>query len=116
MNLQTFILEFQLDCIFCKLNTGEIPTTKLYEDDLCYVVRDIQPSAPTHLLMIPKKHISTLSEATESDTNILGHLMIIAKKMAEIEHLAGYKLALNVNKEGGQEVFHIHLHLLGGWK
>lgn len=103
-----------LDCLFCKIIAGEIPSKKVYEDHLALAFHDIHPKANTHILIIPKKHISTHSEMTEDDAPIMGHLMLVAKKIAEENGLLGYKLLMNVNREGGQVVFHVHLHLLSG--
>lgn len=102
-----------MDCIFCKILNNELPSTKVFEDELCVVIKDIYPQAPIHLLVIPKTHISSISEASEEHQNLLGHLVLTAKKVAQEQGLAGYKLLWNVNKEGGQVVFHIHLHILG---
>jgi len=103
-------------CLFCQIIEGEVESTKLYEDDLCIIIQDKFPVAPTHLLVLPKKHIDSISEIEEGDQSLIGHMVMTAKKMAEKEGLKGYKLVWNVNKEGGQVIFHIHLHILGGWK
>ncbi len=100
--------------IFEKIIDGEIPSSPLYEDEKCLVIRDIAPKAPVHLLILPKKHIPTIADAGEEDTELLGHLILVAKKMAAEQDLQGYKLLFNVGSAGGQVVFHIHLHLLGG--
>ena len=101
------------DCIFCKIHNGEFPSDKVYEDDQCIVIKDLYPQAPVHLLVIPKKHIATISELEDEDQSLIGHLVLVAKKIAAEQGLPGYKLLWNVNKEGGQMVFHIHLHILG---
>lgn len=102
------------DCIFCKMVVGEIQTDIVYQDDNVLAFRDISPQAPTHILIIPKKHIKTLNDLEGSD--LAGHLIKIAVKLAEQEGLAddGYRTVFNCNQMGGQEVFHLHLHLLGG--
>jgi len=100
--------------IFEKIRDGEIPSPRLYEDEKCFVIRDIAPKAPVHLLVIPKKHIPTIADAEEEDAELLGHLLLVAKKVASEYGLRGYKLLFNVGSAGGQVVFHIHLHLLGG--
>ena len=103
------------DCLFCKFAKKEIPTTIIYEDDQVLAFNDIRPQAPTHIIIIPKKHIAMISDAPDSDKNLLGHLMLTAKKIAADAGLEkGYRLVMNCNEHGGQTVFHIHLHLLGG--
>lgn len=89
---------------------------KVYEDDLSVGIRDINPQAPVHVLIIPKKHISTLNEITEENKNLIGHLFLVAKEIARKEGIAerGYRTVINCNRESGQSIFHIHLHLLGG--
>lgn len=105
------------DCIFCKIINKEIPTDFLFENERIVAFADIKPSAPVHILIIPKKHISSVEEVGEEDKELLGELFLVAKKIAKEKGLNknGYKLAVNVGKGGGQEVFHLHLHLLGGW-
>ncbi|MBT7192320.1 MAG: histidine triad nucleotide-binding protein [Anaerolineae bacterium] len=106
------------DCIFCKIIAKEIPGDILYEDEQVIAFRDIQPAAPIHILIVPKKHIPSINEATEEDERLLGHLHLVAKKIAQEEGIAerGYRLVINTGKEGGQIIFHIHLHLMGGKK
>lgn len=105
-----------MTCLFCKMVTGEIPVTRVYESPELMVIRDIKPQAPSHLLVIPKKHIATINDAHEEDDLLLGKMILAAKKAAEKEQISedGYRLIFNVNSGGGQEVYHIHLHLLGG--
>ncbi|MFA6301904.1 MAG: histidine triad nucleotide-binding protein [Legionella sp.] len=105
-----------MDCLFCKIATGDIPAKIVYEDDELLAFRDINPQAPTHILIIPRKHFATINECSESDQQLLGALILRAKKIAEAEQLDkfGYRLVFNINSGGGQEVYHIHLHLLGG--
>jgi histidine triad (HIT) family protein len=102
--------------IFSKIIAKEIPATIVYEDDLVLAFRDIAPQAPTHILIIPKKEIPTVNDVTAEDEATLGRLLIAAAKIAKEEGIdeSGYRLMLNVNKDGGQEVFHLHMHLLGG--
>lgn len=100
------------DCVFCKINSKEIPADILYEDDICTIFPDIHPSAKTHLLIIPKKHIPTIADMEEGDEKIVGHLIKQAKEIAARKDLAGYQLLFRVGKDGGQEVFHVHLHLM----
>jgi histidine triad (HIT) family protein len=104
------------DCIFCKIVAGDIPADKVYEDDLVIAFRDLNPQAPTHVLVIPKRHIATLNDMTADDEAIVGRMVQAASKVAAQEGLteAGYRTVMNCNADGGQTVFHIHLHLLGG--
>jgi histidine triad (HIT) family protein len=106
----------ETDCIFCKIATGELPTDKVYEDDQALAIRDLHPQAPTHLLIIPKEHLESLNDASQSDEKILGHLMRLAPKIANQLGIAesGYRAVVNTGVEGGQSVFHLHVHLLGG--
>jgi len=105
-------------CLFCKIAAGEIPCTKVYEDELFIAFRDIQPKAKSHILLIPKKHIPTLNDLAEEDTELAGKWLQTAKKIAELEGLKenGYRTIINCNQDAGQEVFHIHIHILGGEK
>ena len=99
-------------CVFCKIAKKEAPAEIAYEDDQFVVFPDIRPKAPLHLLLIPKKHIPTLQEAQESDTELMGRLLLTAQKVGRLKHLKGYKLQMSVGREGGQEIDHLHLHLL----
>ena len=105
-----------MSCLFCKMVEGEIPTNKVYEDDELLAFRDINPQAPTHILIIPKKHIATLNDTSADDQLLLGKIMLKARELATEEGLEndGYRVVLNCNSHGGQSVYHIHLHLLGG--
>ncbi len=109
------------DCIFCKIIRGEVPSQKVYEDDKVYAFRDINPVAPVHILIIPKKHIVGIQTLEEEDECLVGHMFTVAKKIAQQEGIApdkdlnrGYRLVFNVGKDAGQTVFHLHLHLIGG--
>ncbi len=103
-----------MDCLFCKLDKGEIPTEKLYEDDKIFVIKDINPKADTHLLVIPHTHIPSLFEANEEHENLLGYMLNSLKNFAKSQGLDGYRTVINTGASGGQEIFHLHLHLLGG--
>jgi len=104
-----------MDCLFCKIAAGEIPATVLFEDTEVIAFRDVNPQAPTHLLVIPKKHIATIDDTDTKDEQLLGKMILTAKKLAKTEGLGeGYRLVFNVNPGGGQMVYHIHLHVLGG--
>ena len=104
------------DCLFCKIRDGQIPSAKIYEDDRCFAFRDINPQAPTHVLVVPTKHIATLNDVTPADEELVGHLFVAAAQIARDEGHAekGWRTVFNVNRGAGQTVFHIHLHVLGG--
>ncbi len=104
------------DCLFCKMVSGEIQPDTVYEDDDVLAFRDINPQAPTHVLIIPKKHIPTINDLQPEDAALVGKLYLAAAKIAEQEGFAeaGYRTVMNCNEAAGQTVFHIHLHLLGG--
>jgi histidine triad (HIT) family protein len=102
--------------IFAKIIAGEIPAQKIYEDDICIVIPDIAPQKPLHWLAIPKKPIVSLSEMTDEDDEILIHLFRVIKKLMKEHSIPGYSVKINVNKEGGQEVFHLHIHILASKK
>ncbi len=106
------------DCPFCRIVAGEIPSEIVYRDEDFLCFRDIEPQAPKHLIIIPKRHIASLSELTEQQQELVGRLVILAKGLAEAEGIAksGYRLAVNCGPEGGQVVPHLHLHLIGGRK
>ena len=106
------------ECIFCKIIQGKIPTDFLYKDDDLVAFRDINPQAPVHVLVVPIKHIPTINVLAEEDLPLIGKLVAAARDIAKNEKISksGYKLIFNVEKGGGQEIFHIHLHLVGGWK
>jgi histidine triad (HIT) family protein len=105
-----------MDCIFCKIAAGEIPSDFVYKDDEILAFRDIQPIAPTHILIIPKKHITSLVDLGESDLPLTAKMVKVAKDLARKEGIAekGYRLVINTGKEGTQIVQHLHLHLIGG--
>jgi histidine triad (HIT) family protein len=104
------------NCLFCKITKGEIPSYKVYEDEEVFAFRDINPQAPVHVLIIPKKHIGGLNTVSKEDERILGNIQIIASKIAKqfTEIKNGFRLVNNCGADGGQMVFHIHYHLLGG--
>ena len=104
------------DCLFCKIAAGEIPSDEVYSDDEFYAFRDINPGAPAHILIVPRKHIARITEASDGDADLLGRLMLRANAIAEQEGLVeqGFRYVVNCNEWGGQTVFHIHLHILGG--
>ena len=104
------------DCLFCKIVRGEISADKVYEDEAFLAFRDIQPEAPVHVVVIPKKHIPTLNDITETDAPALGGLFTALHRVAKAENVAetGYRTVINCNKDAGQLIMHIHAHLLGG--
>ena len=104
------------NCLFCKIVAGEISSAKVYEDEICVAFNDISPQAPTHVLIVPRKHIDSLDKAEKSDGETLGHLLLTAADIARQEGFAedGYRTVINTNSDGGQTVFHLHVHLLGG--
>jgi len=106
------------NCISCKIIAGEIPSEKIYQDDTVTAFRDIHPVAPTHVLIVPNKHIASVNDLTEEDEQITGRMLTIAQKLAVQEGIGGngYRLIVNTGPHGGQVVFHLHLHLIGGQK
>ncbi len=104
------------DCIFCKIITGDIPSTRVFRDEQVTAFRDLNPAASTHILLVPNKHIDSVNMLINGDEQLIGHLFTTAKQLAAQEGIAegGYRLIINTNAHAGQTVFHIHLHLLGG--
>lgn len=105
-----------MNCLFCKIINKKIPSKKVYEDEHIFAFEDINPQAPVHILIIPKKHISTTLDITHEDNELIGHLFQAANKIAKDRGVAerGFRLVLNCNPESGQTIYHIHLHLLAG--
>lgn len=104
-----------MDCIFCKIANGEIPSKKVYEDEKVCAFYDLDPQAPIHVLIIPKEHISSVMELNEENADIVSHIFLVAKKLAQELNLEkGFRLVNNCGEEGGQSVMHLHFHLLGG--
>jgi histidine triad (HIT) family protein len=105
-----------MDCLFCRIAAGEIPCDRVYEDEEILAFRDINPQAPTHILVIPRRHVSSLDELRDGDAALAGRLVVAATRLAREEGLAGsgYRLVTNCGAGAGQTVFHLHLHLLGG--
>ena len=105
-----------MDCVFCQIVAGKIPAEILYQDDEVIAFPDINPASPTHLLIIPKKHIPSLAHLSENEAAIIGHMANIANRLAKEKGIAerGYRLVINCGEEGGQIVPHLHMHLLGG--
>ena len=106
------------DCLFCKILAGEIPADIIFESDDVVAFRDINPQAPTHVLIIPRRHVATINDLEDGDETLVGNLFLAARKIAADEGIAeaGYRVAMNCNEAAGQTVFHLHLHLLGGRK
>ncbi len=107
-----------MDCIFCQIVASKVPSEILYQDEEVIAFRDINPQTPTHLIIIPKRHIPSLAHLSEAESPLIGHMVNIANQLAKREGISesGYRLAMNCGKEGGQLVPHLHLHLLGGRK
>lgn len=104
------------DCIFCKIINKEIPSKFIFESENIIAFNDIHPQAPTHILILPKKHIETINDMEKEDINLIGELFYTAKQIAKEKGISSYRLAINVGEDAGQSVFHIHLHLLAGKK
>ena len=106
-----------MDCIFCKIIAGEIPSKKVYEDEFCYAFADINPQAPCHILVVPKLHISSLDEVNEENAEYVKQISIAIPKIAKLSGLAtGYRVITNIGEDGAQSVKHLHFHILGGKK
>ena len=105
-----------MECIFCRIVAGELPSDTLYQDDQVMAFRDINPLAPTHVLIIPKRHITSLAGINDDETSIIGHMVRVANQLARQEGIAekGYRLVVSSGEAGGQIVPHLHMHLLGG--
>jgi histidine triad (HIT) family protein len=103
-----------MSCLFCNIIAGEIPAKKVYEDEMILAFQDIQPRAEIHLLVIPKKHIDSLTHLQSEDTPVMAYLLSKLPEIAKQQGLKGFRTIINTGKEGGQEVFHLHAHLLGG--
>ncbi len=104
-----------MDCLFCKIIAGDIPSTKVYEDDLVYAFRDIAPQAPTHILVIPKAHIASVNEITAENSAVVAHIFQVIPQIAQAEGLVkGYRVVSNCGEDAGQTVHHLHFHILGG--
>lgn len=102
------------DCIFCKIVNGSIPSKKIYEDDDVIVFNDIKPLTKVHFLIVPKLHIESLADCEVQHQALLGKMLLLAPKLAKEQGLAGFRTMINTGREGGQEVFHIHVHVFGG--
>ena len=102
------------NCLFCKIIAGDIPSNKVYEDELCYAFYDIDPQAPTHFLVIPKAHIPSVSAVDESNAAIVGHIFTVIAKVTKQLGVDSYRVVSNICEQAGQSVFHLHFHVLGG--
>lgn len=104
------------DCIFCKIVAGEIPSSEVYRDDVCYAFDDVSPQAPWHILIVPREHVDSLEKADGQQKDTLGHLLLTAAEIARMKGFSenGYRVVINTNSDGGQTVFHLHVHLLAG--
>lgn len=102
------------DCLFCKIIVGEIPSKKVYEDELCYAFYDIDPQAPTHFLVIPKQHISSVAAIDASNSTIVAHCFEVIAKIAKEQEMESFRVVSNIGEQAGQSVFHLHFHVLSG--
>ncbi len=102
------------DCLFCKIIAGEIPSTKVYEDELCYAFNDIAPQAPTHFLVIPKKHIASAAEVDASNSAVVAHIFEVIAKLTKEKNIESYRIVSNIGDQAGQSVHHLHFHVLAG--
>lgn len=107
-------LNYDADCLFCKIIRGEIPSTKVYEDELCYAFRDIEPLAPTHVLVIPKTHISSCAEITAANSAVVGHCFEVIAKVTKDLGVTDFRVVSNCGADAGQTVHHLHFHVLAG--
>ena len=104
-----------MDCLFCKIVAGEVPSNKVYEDDLCYAFRGINPQAPTHILVVPKEHIASVDDIDETNSSVVAHIFEVIAKLAREEGLdKGYRVVSNIGEQGQQSVKHLHFHIIGG--
>lgn len=106
------------DCLFCNISQGKTDTEMLYENDTLVVFKDINPAAPIHLLIVPRKHIRSVNDLTDADQPILSEMVMVAREMAVLQGVdkSGYRIFINVERGGGQVIFHLHLHLIAGWR
>ena len=102
------------DCLFCKISAGEIPSTKVYEDEICYAFLDIAPQAPVHFLVVPKAHIGSVSEITPENSAVVAHIFEVIAKITKERGLDSYRVVSNIGQQAGQSVFHLHFHVLSG--
>ena len=108
------VLNYDTNCLFCKIIKGDIPSNKVYEDDLCYAFYDIDPQAPTHFLVIPKAHIASVAEVSTSNSNIVAHIFEVIAEVSKKLGLESYRVVSNCGEQAGQSVFHLHFHVLSG--
>ena len=108
----------ETDCLFCKISHGETPTEILFENDTLVVFKDINPAAPVHLLIVPKNHIRSVNDLTPADQPILSEMVMVAREMAVVQGVdkSGYRIFINVERGGGQVIFHLHMHLIAGFR
>lgn len=102
------------DCLFCRIISGEIPSSKVYEDDVCFAFNDIAPQAPTHFLVIPKEHIASVSGITAANSAVVAHIFEVIAKLAKEMGMESYRVVSNIGEQAGQSVFHLHFHVLSG--
>lgn len=102
------------DCLFCKIAAGEIPSDRVYEDEVCYAFRDIAPQAPVHFLVVPKTHVASVSEINKTNSGLVSHIFEVIAKLAKEQGLDSYRVVSNIGEQAGQSVFHLHFHVLSG--
>ena len=102
------------DCLFCKIISGEIPSSKVYEDDICLAFNDIEPQAPTHFLVIPKQHIGSVAEVSADNSAVVAHIFEVIAKLTKEKNLESYRVVSNIGEQAGQSVPHLHFHVLAG--
>ena len=102
------------ECLFCRIIAGEIPSSKVYEDEVCFAFNDIAPQAPTHFLVIPKVHISSVSAVSAENSAVVGHIFEVIAKLAKEQGMESYRVVSNIGEQAGQSVFHLHFHVLSG--
>ncbi len=108
------VLNYDESCLFCKIIKGEIPSKKVYEDDLCYAFYDINPAAPVHFLVIPKEHLASVAEVNESNQAVIGHIFAVISKLTREMGIESYRVVSNCGDQAGQSVHHLHFHVLSG--
>ncbi len=102
------------DCLFCRIISGEIPSSKVYEDELCYAFNDIAPQAPTHFLVIPKRHLASAAEVDESNSAVVAHIFEVIARLTKEKNIESYRIVSNIGEQAGQSVPHLHFHVLAG--
>ena len=108
------IMTIHSGCIFCQIGSGKLPAAMVYQDDQCFAFDDVNPKAPVHVLVVPRRHIATLADGGEDEKALLGHLLFIAARVAATKGIRSFRTVINTNAEAGQTIYHLHIHVLGG--